>query len=54
MFAVLLMLSNFFFWPSAVDWQTNQENVAIRGAVVDEITRTPRTGGCGPCDVAGV
>ncbi|MGA7354525.1 MAG: carboxypeptidase-like regulatory domain-containing protein [Candidatus Cybelea sp.] len=44
MFAVLLMLSNFFFWPSAVDWQTNQENVAIRGAVIDEVTGLPVPG----------
>jgi hypothetical protein len=35
--AMLLMLSNFFFWPSPVDWQ-DQQNVAIRGAVVDEVT----------------
>jgi Carboxypeptidase regulatory-like domain len=34
--AVLLLLSNFFFWPSPIDWQMTQENVAIRGAVVDE------------------
>lgn len=43
MFAVLLMLSNFFFWPSAVDWQDGQE-VAIRGAVVDEVTGLPVPG----------
>jgi Carboxypeptidase regulatory-like domain len=36
--AVLLMLANFFFWPSPVDWQMNQQNVALRGAVVDEST----------------
>lgn len=36
--AVLLMLSNFFFWPSAVDWQMSQSNVAIRGTVIDEST----------------
>jgi hypothetical protein len=34
--ALLLMLSNFFFWPSPVDWQMNQENVALRGSVVEE------------------
>lgn len=33
--AVLLMLSNFFFWPGPMDWQMNQQNVVIRGTVVD-------------------
>jgi hypothetical protein len=42
--AVLLMLSNFFFWPSAVDWQMSQSNVAIRGTVVDEGTGRPVAG----------
>ena len=36
--AVLLMLSNFFFWPGPMDWQMNQQNVVIRGTVVDEAT----------------
>jgi hypothetical protein len=36
--AVLLMLSNFFFWPGPMDWQMNQQNVVIRGTVVDEGT----------------
>jgi Carboxypeptidase regulatory-like domain len=36
--AILLMLSNFFFWPSALDWQMNQQNVVVRGTVVDEAT----------------
>jgi hypothetical protein len=34
--AILLMLSNFFFWPGPMDWQMNQQNVVIRGTVVDE------------------
>jgi Carboxypeptidase regulatory-like domain len=38
MLAILLMLSNFVFWPSALDWQMNQQNVVIRGTVVDEVT----------------
>jgi len=33
---MLLMLSQFFFWPSPIDWQMTQENVAVRGSVVDE------------------
>jgi Carboxypeptidase regulatory-like domain len=36
--AVLLMLSNFFIWPAAMDWQMDQQNVAIRGTVVAEGT----------------
>lgn len=36
--AVLLMLSQFFFWPSALDWQMNQQNVVVRGTVVDGVT----------------
>ncbi|MFY9665396.1 MAG: carboxypeptidase-like regulatory domain-containing protein [Candidatus Cybelea sp.] len=35
MFAVLLALSQFFFWPSPIDWQMNQQNVVVRGTVVD-------------------
>ncbi len=34
--SVLLLVAQFFFWPSVIDWQTYQENVAIRGTVVDE------------------
>ena len=33
--AVLLALSQFFFWPSPIDWQMNQQNVVVRGTVVD-------------------
>ena len=36
--AVLLMVSNFFFWPGPMDWQMNQQNVVIRGTVVDDGT----------------
>ncbi|HZV77761.1 MAG TPA: carboxypeptidase-like regulatory domain-containing protein [Candidatus Babeliales bacterium] len=32
---MLLLLSQFFFWPSPIDWQMTQENVAVRGSVVD-------------------
>jgi hypothetical protein len=32
----LLLLSQFFFWTYPIDWQMNQQNVALRGAVVDE------------------
>jgi|SRR5579862_5646708 len=35
---VLLMLSNFFFWSTPIDWQTNQNNVALWGTVVDDGT----------------
>ncbi|MBV8531782.1 MAG: carboxypeptidase regulatory-like domain-containing protein [Candidatus Eremiobacteraeota bacterium] len=35
---MLLMLSNFFFWPGPMDWQMNQQDVVIRGTVVDEAT----------------
>lgn len=35
---VLLLLSHFFFWPVPVDWQMLQDNVAIRGIVVDEVS----------------
>jgi hypothetical protein len=36
--AMLLALSNFFFWSSPIDWQMNQQSVVIRGEVVDEST----------------
>lgn len=42
--AVLLMLANFFYWPAPVDWQMNQQNVVIRGTVVDEGTGRPVPG----------
>ena len=34
--ALLLMLSHFYFWPSPIDWQMNQSNVAVAGSVIDE------------------
>jgi hypothetical protein len=37
--AMLLMLSQFFFWPSALDWQRNQQDVVVRGSVVDATGR---------------
>ncbi|HEY6325769.1 MAG TPA: carboxypeptidase-like regulatory domain-containing protein [Candidatus Cybelea sp.] len=42
--AVLLMLSHFFFWPSALDWQMNQQDVVVRGSVVDGVTGRPVSG----------
>ena len=42
--ALLLMLSNFFFWPSPLDWQMSQQNVALRGTVVDERSGGPLAG----------
>jgi hypothetical protein len=42
--AVLLMLSHFFFWPSALDWQMHQQNVVVRGTVVDDATGRPVPG----------
>ncbi len=42
--AVLLMLSHFFFWSSALDWQMNQQNVVVRGSVVDAVTGRPVPG----------
>jgi Carboxypeptidase regulatory-like domain len=42
--AVLLLTSHFFFWPSVIDWQTYQENVAVRGTVVDERSGRPIAG----------
>jgi hypothetical protein len=36
--AMLLAVSQFFFWPSPIDWQMNQQNVAIRGTVVEYST----------------
>jgi|SRR5579871_1098460 len=37
--ALLLMLSHFFFWPAALDWHMNQQNVVVRGSVVDDAGR---------------
>ncbi len=42
--AVLLMLSRFFFWPTALDWQMHQQNVVVRGTVVDDATGRPVPG----------
>jgi hypothetical protein len=36
--ALMLMVSQFFFSPIPVDWQMNQQNVVIRGTVVDGAT----------------
>jgi hypothetical protein len=33
---LLLLLSQFFFWSTPIDWQTNQSVVALWGTVVDE------------------
>ncbi|HEY1868046.1 MAG TPA: carboxypeptidase regulatory-like domain-containing protein, partial [Candidatus Cybelea sp.] len=33
---LLLLLSQFFFWSTPIDWQTNQGDVALWGTVVDE------------------
>lgn len=35
---ILIALSHCFFWPSPIDLQMNQQNVVIRGTVVDEAT----------------
>jgi hypothetical protein len=42
--ATLLALSQFFFWSYPVDWQMNQQNVVIRGTVVDEASGLPVPG----------
>lgn len=36
--ALLLMVTQFFFAPIPVDWQMNQQNVVVRGTVVDGTT----------------
>lgn len=41
---ILLLLSHFFFWPSFIDWQQNQQNVMLRGTVADDRTGTPVSG----------
>ncbi|MBV8724099.1 MAG: carboxypeptidase regulatory-like domain-containing protein [Candidatus Eremiobacteraeota bacterium] len=43
-FAILLALSNFFFWTLPVDWQRDQQSVVISGTVVDEATGAPVSG----------
>lgn len=42
--AIVLMLSHFFFWPSALDWHMNQQDVVVRGTVVDGVTGLPVPG----------
>lgn len=36
--ALLFMLSQFFFWSTPIDWQTNQADVKLWGTVVDDAT----------------
>lgn len=36
--ALVFALSHFVIWPSPIDWQMNQQDVVIRGTVVDETT----------------
>jgi hypothetical protein len=36
--SLLLMLSQFFFSPIPMDWQMNQQDVVVRGTVVDGAT----------------
>ncbi|MBV8198860.1 MAG: carboxypeptidase regulatory-like domain-containing protein [Candidatus Eremiobacteraeota bacterium] len=42
--AILLALSNFFFWAMPVDWQRSQQDVVVSGSVVDEGTGAPIAG----------
>ena len=42
--AVLLALSNFFFWTMPVDWQRDQQSAVVSGTVVDEATGAPVAG----------
>lgn len=42
--AVLLMISRFVFWPTALDWQMHQQNVVVRGTVVDDASGRPVPG----------
>ena len=44
MYVVLLMLSQFFLSPIPIDWQMNQQNVVVRGTVVDDATGSPVSG----------
>lgn len=41
---ILLALSYFFFWPSPIDWQMHQQNVVVRGTVVDDASGRPVPG----------
>lgn len=41
---VLLFVAQFFFWPSAIDWQTYQGNVAVWGNVIEESSGRPLAG----------
>jgi hypothetical protein len=36
---ILLALSQFFFWSSPIDWQMHQQDVVIKGTIVDETGR---------------
>jgi hypothetical protein len=42
--AMVLALSQFFFWPSPIDWQMTQQNVVVRGTVVDGTSGRPVPG----------
>jgi hypothetical protein len=42
--SILLLVSQFFFWSIPIDWQMKQENVVVRGAVVDETSGSPIAG----------
>jgi hypothetical protein len=42
--ATLLALSQFFFWSIPIDWQMHQQNVVVRGTVVNAQTGTPVAG----------
>ena len=33
---LMLVLSHFFFWSTAIDWQMNQSDVKLWGSVVDD------------------
>lgn len=44
MVTVLLAISQFFLWSAPIDWQMHQQNVVIRGTVVDEATSRPVPG----------
>ena len=35
---LLAILSNFFFSPMPLDWQMNQQDVVIRGTVLDSVS----------------
>lgn len=42
--SILFLLSQFFFWSIPIDWQMHQQNVVVRGAVVDETNGSPISG----------